>query len=173
MSAQNITPWMDKKEIALIESFLTPETVMLEWGSGGSTHYFSKLVKKYFSIEHNQKWYKKTLIGLPENVVYRFIPANNIVDPRQSTYQDYKKYIDTAISFNMKFDVILIDGRARVACAMHAVALLNPGGVIFVHDFWKRTRARYRCLLDHFTEIASIKDTVQTIIALRPENDTN
>lgn len=168
MRTQDIAPWMDKKEIALIESFLTPETVMLEWGSGGSTHYFPKLVKKYFSIEHNFKWYQKTIIGLPQNVVYNFVPANNIVDSKRSTYKDYQDYIETAFSFNVKFDAVLIDGRARVACAMHAVSMLNSGGVIFVHDFWKRTRARYRCLLDNFTEVASVKDTLQTIIALRP-----
>jgi sialidase-1 len=34
-----------------------------------------------------------------------------------------------------KFDLIFIDGRARVECAKVAVELLNPNGVILIHDY--------------------------------------
>ena len=42
-------PWMHAKEIALIEARLGPEAIMLEWGSGGSTPYFSKRSLAWYS----------------------------------------------------------------------------------------------------------------------------
>ena len=47
---------MSPQEISLIESFLEPRDVMLEWGSGYSTLWYSKFVRDYYSIEHDQKW---------------------------------------------------------------------------------------------------------------------
>ncbi|MBC8147589.1 MAG: hypothetical protein H8E98_06345 [Bacteroidetes bacterium] len=49
--------WMDQKEIDFVISYLTPNSTMLEWGSGGSTITFSNYVKLYYSIEHNLDWY--------------------------------------------------------------------------------------------------------------------
>lgn len=51
--------WMDNKEIELIDKYLNKDKIMLEYGSGGSTLYFSKFVKEYYSIEHNKLWYDK------------------------------------------------------------------------------------------------------------------
>ena len=48
---------MDQKEIDFVISYLRPTSIMLEWGSGGSTITFSKCVKYYYSIEHNLDWY--------------------------------------------------------------------------------------------------------------------
>lgn len=35
--------------------------IVFEYGSGGSTLFFQKYVKKIISIEHNRIWYKKML----------------------------------------------------------------------------------------------------------------
>jgi len=63
-------PWMSTEEINLIESFLKPDMIMLEWGSGGSTIKFSQKVAKYYSIEHVKDWYtevNKELVNLKLN----------------------------------------------------------------------------------------------------------
>jgi hypothetical protein len=48
-------PMMSTRERQLIESYLRPTDIMLEWGSEGSTSYFSSYVQCYFSIEHDSK----------------------------------------------------------------------------------------------------------------------
>ena len=55
----DVNLWMDQKEKDLIIKYLQqkPNSTMLEWGCGGSTLTFSKLVKQYVSIEHNLDWY--------------------------------------------------------------------------------------------------------------------
>lgn len=54
-----INLWMDQKEKDLIIKYISqkPDSTMLEWGCGGSTLIFSKLVNHYVSIEHNLDWY--------------------------------------------------------------------------------------------------------------------
>ena len=61
-------PWMSREEINLIEKYLKKDHVTLEWGSGGSTAHFSKLVKEWNAIEHNKEWYQKVLKNKPKNV---------------------------------------------------------------------------------------------------------
>ncbi len=56
---ENEYPWMNQKEVELIEKYLNKDTIMLEWGSGGSTLYFSKKVKTLYSIEHDKTYYNK------------------------------------------------------------------------------------------------------------------
>ncbi|CAE7274938.1 unnamed protein product [Symbiodinium sp. CCMP2592] len=47
---------MDPAEIDLMQAFLHPEVVMFEFGSGGSTVAFSRLVKKLYVAEHSPTW---------------------------------------------------------------------------------------------------------------------
>ena len=100
--------WMDDKEKLLITKHFSPDKVMLEWGSGGSTIEFSPKLKKYYSIEHNKEWYENVSNEISSlnysNVNYNFIPQNiQSVDDRQSEYNQFKDYIDIVDKFDTKF----------------------------------------------------------------------
>ena len=161
----DIYTWMHEKEMKLITDVLTEDTVMLEWGSGGSTLSFSSMVNEYYSIEHNQEWYEKIkneLANYPLNSVeYRFVKQNKEIDTSQSTYEQFKDYIDEVDSFNTKFDVVLIDGRARRLCAKKVIPYLKPTSFIFIHDYVLRTS--YWPVEDYFELVDSCVDTEQTI----------
>ncbi len=160
-----IYTWMDAKEMKLITEVLTDDTIMLEWGSGGSTLHFSSMVEKYYSIEHNKEWYEKINSQLGDyplnDVEYRFVKQNKEIGTGQSTYEQFKDYIDEVDSFNTKFDVVLIDGRARRICAKKVIPYLKPSSVIFIHDYVLRTP--YWVVEDYFELIDSCTDTQQTI----------
>lgn len=47
---------MDPAEVDVIRSFLTPSTVMFEYGSGGSTGEWARLVKEVYAAEHIAVW---------------------------------------------------------------------------------------------------------------------
>ena len=61
--------WMDQKEIDMVIKYLdkNSESIMLEYGCGGSTLLFSKYVKKYISIEHNLDWYIEVRNSIKSN----------------------------------------------------------------------------------------------------------
>tara|TARA_R110002020_G_scaffold78557_5_gene197484 strand:- start:1864 stop:2508 length:645 start_codon:yes stop_codon:yes gene_type:complete len=178
-------PFMHKDEYNFIQSFLNKESAMLEWGSGGSTLYFSKFVDEYYSLEHNRQWYNKIRKMLEEeaisNVNYIFIssdppnwdrPINWRSVLNYSTPTKYfKNYIDCIERFDRRFDYILIDGRCRSQCALKSLFYLKDDGVLFFHDFYPRKKYGYHNVLEFFDEIDGIKHTSQTVIALKKKEE--
>ena len=166
-----MTPWMDKQEIDLIKKYISPNDIMLEWGSGGSTVTFSPLVKKYFSIEHVEDWF--TNVDLELNKLNLKDKVDNVLKipdlPRTipTKYKEFNSYIECVDGFNTKFDKVLIDGRGRQFCAAYILRFLNPNSIIFIHDFW--VRSSYHKVFNWYEEVESIKNTVQTIVALKPK----
>ena len=47
---------MDPPAVRMICLLLTPSTLVLEFGSGASTIFFSQFVKEWWSIEHDKRW---------------------------------------------------------------------------------------------------------------------
>jgi len=133
----NLKIWLyNEAEEKFLYDSLKPEFTVLEWGSGGSTIEIAKRVKEVYSIEHNLEWFKNVLTEAPGNVKLFYCARNAEELPgHDGTYDDYREYINYPKRFNTTFDVIYIDGRARPYCAKVASELLNPGGVILIHDY--------------------------------------
>jgi hypothetical protein len=163
-------PWMDGKEVAVIEKYLKPSDTMLEWGSGGSTLHFSKLVSKYYAIEHNKNWYKQVKKVVPENVSYMLV-QEDAKRTRPTQYAQFETYIEACSTFGVKFDKVLIDGRARPECAIYVLPHLNKGAVVFIHDYFSPKRPHYRKVEEHYDIIDEVKDTPQTLVVLRPKHE--
>ena len=113
---------------------MRPGAVVLEYGSGGSTLHFSRLVAQYYSIEHNTEWcgdVEMKIKHLNLNVSYHCVPTNNGFEACPggnnclSHYKDFTNYIEEPSKWGVKFDVVLIDGRARAQCA------------VFIRDYLK------------------------------------
>ena len=140
---------------------------MLEWGSGGSTLEFSPQVKKYYSIEHQVMWYKRVQGLIKEkglkNIHYVHTPQNapRQKDGRQSEYFQFRDYIDAVDEFHSKFDIVLIDGRARRLCAKKIIPHLSPEAIVIIHD-WV-LRPPYHCVMDYYELVEKIDYTEQTI----------
>jgi glycosyltransferase involved in cell wall biosynthesis/predicted O-methyltransferase YrrM len=162
--------WMDDKEKLLITKHFSSDKVMLEWGSGGSTIEFSPQLKKYYSIEHNKEWYENvkneiSVLGY-KNINYNFVPQNlPNNDGRQSEYAQFKDYIDVVDTFDTKFDIVLIDGRARRLCAKKIIPYLNPGAIVIIHDWC--VRDVYHCVTDYYDVFEYVNDTPQTIATFK------
>lgn len=165
-----MTPWMHKNEIDFIKSKLKLTDTMLEWGSGGSTTLFSYLVSRYYSIEHVEDWYNKVSSELKNhpslNVNYFNIPPDF---PRTipTKYSEFKTYIEYPKNFNSKFDKVLIDGRARAQCAKFILPYLKENSIVFIHDYF--ARPQYHIVEEHYEVIDGVKNTLQTIVALKPK----
>ena len=169
----DMKPLMSDAEIAFVKGFLNDTTVALEWGSGGSTLEFSPLVKSWLSIEHDEAWYSKvqavitdfckiSLLLVPVNIPAFFDGHDYPLGYRES----FSNYVSAAKDYG-PLDFILVDGRARLDCAMLGLQLLNPGGVLVIHDFFPQTRKRYASILKY----ANIVDWLvegQSIVALQP-----
>ena len=170
-------PWMSKAEIELIKKYLTTDKIMLEYGCGGSTTYFPQYVKEYYSIEHDIEWFHKVKSKTQnlKNLQIFNIPKNsttkNVVTARDwfsldisSKYKDFYDYIRFPQKLNIKFDIVLIDGRARPECAKFISDFLNHNAIVFIHDYW--LRKHYHVVEEKYTVIDAIKNG-QSIVSLK------
>jgi len=155
---------------------------MLEWGSGGSTLYYGKRVGKLYSIEHDPLWGKtvgdwlawrhawaRVLLGRKEpRVSYHVVEPNVPSPPRPSKAEDYRSYIDRVDLLGVpRFDVVLIDGRAREHCAQKALRYIDRSSIVFIHDYFTPGREYYGQVLQWYDIVEAVRDTPQTLVALR------
>ena len=61
-------PWFSYPFIDFMTPRLEKELVIFEFGSGNSTLFFAKRIKKIISIEHNIDWFNIVNKVKPENV---------------------------------------------------------------------------------------------------------
>jgi predicted O-methyltransferase YrrM len=139
---QPVKPYMKHKEIAIILELIERKKpkYCLEYGAGYSTCYFPKYLNEgalWISIEHDEYWANviKRMIGANTKVYH--IPPNNYPwtdEHNDGSYTDLRDYVEFPRSLGMRFDFILVDGRARKDCLICALDLLNIGGIIVLHD---------------------------------------
>ncbi len=148
------TPWICFPAIRWLESFLHKEMRVFEWGSGGSTLFFATRVRDVVSIEHNADWFRDVREHFCDksilNVDYRLIepeagpPAavdsadvsctygSEFAGYTTNSFVDYVRTIDSEP--DSSFEVVMVDGRARMACIVHALDKVKPGGVLILDN---------------------------------------
>lgn len=66
---------------------------------------------------------------------------------RRDTDLNMEPYITLPAALGGGFDVLLVDGRYRRRCLLHAATQMAPGGVTVLHDAW---RTYYQCAFAAF-----------------------
>jgi len=117
-------------------SHVNRNSLVLEYGSGVSTKEIAKKCKFITSIEHQEVWYNKLKNELPSNceLILRTPDLPYVEGVHCGTYDEFKSYIEASLNKGF-FDVILIDGRARVSCASICNKISHDSTIIFIHDF--------------------------------------
>jgi hypothetical protein len=149
-----------------------------EYGSGGST-YKASLTKKerIISVESDKEWHDKLKekIENKTNIEFKYIDIkskpNNWGNPGLgSTLEDWKKYSDVIKEIgekeSKKIDLILIDGRFRVACCLKCFKAINDECIIAFDDFL--FRKQYHIVLNYYDIIEKTKDN--SLVLLKKKN---
>ena len=109
---------------------------VLEWGAGESTIQISKKCRVIKSIEHDLSWYDQVYQNLPDNARIFYCPPKYPCKPPNDGNEDqFGEYIHYPKSLKIKFDIILIDGRARVGCAKACKDISHENTIVFIHDY--------------------------------------
>lgn len=130
-------PWIVPESLAHLRTILSPNWYVFEWGSGGSTLFWSKHCKKSVAIEHNSEWIIRTHEMLekhkcPDNWTLRYIKGHGI--DHNTAFREYadiiKEYPDES------FDLVSVDGEAssRGWCITNAIPKLKPGGYLLLDN---------------------------------------
>ena len=154
-------PWINFAARDALERALGKSDKVFEFGSGGSTVFFARRVGELTSIEYDPGWYETIRLTLERldsrNWTYKLKPATRESQAaRDSARQVYISDVPgfEEMSFaafassideypDAYFDWVLIDGRVRVGCFLHAHRKLRIGGHLVLDD---AQRDRYRAV---------------------------
>jgi hypothetical protein len=176
------TPHMEPAGLACFAKYLADSRVYLEWGSGGSTMLACAGARRVVSVDSDPVFlrrvkHKVRRLQLPAKA--QFVHANiglvrawgnpEFTAPTRRRLRSWKRYARapwTRFDDGVLPDLVLIDGRFRVACAMET--LLRCAGhpcTLIVDDYVDRPEYH---ALDQFLEI--IETTGRLIVArARPD----
>lgn len=154
-----------KNEEDFFMNHIKNDLIVLEYGSGVSTKEIAKKCKFIISIEHQENWYNQLKKELPTNceLILKTPDLPYVEGATCGSYDEFKSYIESPLNKG-PFDIILIDGRARVSCASICKRLSHDNTIIFIHDF---DRAEYQEALNYLDLI----DKVGTMAKFKLKND--
>ena len=127
-------PWLTRHAVRLLEDWLRPSDVGLEWGAGRSTVWFARRVRRLTSVEDNLQWFTK---------VQRLLESQGLDSatlhhaPVETEGQDRENPLYLRLGRAMpdsSLDFILVDGVLRDRCTEVAMSKLKPGGLLIIDN---------------------------------------
>ena len=149
-------PRMTREEFRLFVELAHHANTIIEYGSGGSTIWSLRNGKRIFSVDSNPDFHRfMTAIPLVrehigDDLQLDFVdigPTDTWGTPLSKERQsEWPKYVARPWSrveaSGFSVDMVLIDGRFRVACCLYSLRKAVEGNagspLIVMHDFWDR-----------------------------------
>ena len=135
-------PHFSEIELIAFLSFLTKNTTYFETGSGCSSLIAKYYTKRSYAVEGCKEWYEQGIKnGLKDNLIFHNLKPDNSScwsPGKNSNINDWKKYFQS-YDKNYNADVILLDGRFKIATAMDIFDKINDDTILFIHEYQKRT----------------------------------
>jgi hypothetical protein len=144
-------PWLSYDAIGYMEERLRPDSVVFEYGSGGSTLWFAERVRRVTSIEHDPDWHARVVqearrAGITNCTIVLREPTRwasseaEIADKRgeyssPSAPGSFEDYVRACEGFaDETFDLVLVDGKTRSACLRQVASKVRLGGLLALDD---------------------------------------
>jgi hypothetical protein len=176
--AAPLLPRMSEAERLMFRRALDGVENFLEFGAGGSTAVAANAgVKRIVSVESDKEWLDM-LAKRPEIAALDYTPffidigptGNWGVPTDRSTAPKWPAYYQSVWkTLPWQPDIVLVDGRFRVACALASLLNCAPGTRILIHDFWNRRH--YHVVLKYLATVERV-DSLGMFRA-KPDIDKN
>ncbi len=147
-------PYMPYRAAAWLESYLKPDMSVFEYGSGGSTIFLARRVRRLVSIEHDADWHSRISSLISElgitNCEYVLRESEQPPARVTASASNHQSYTSSAGSFgglsfqayvewidrypDRGFDLVIVDGRARASCVGRSIAKVRSGGYLLLDD---------------------------------------
>ena len=128
----------------LFKQYLINCNIYFEYGVGASTRWvLEKTKSKIISVDTDQKWINTIDVSdKGSRIKLNWINLGDLESwgrPKSYEYRDqFIDYISNVWRFNEKADVILIDGRFRVACFLYSLINAKINSIIIFDDYKNR-----------------------------------
>ncbi len=170
---------MTKDELDMVHSYMDASHSYLEFGSGESTIYAANasMIKNIDSVESSEKYITENLkpnIAIANALAsgklrFHIVDIGETIDwgypKNQSKKHLWPNYSLSVFSRQSNHDLVLVDGRFRVACALNSALNTSEDCSIIIHDFW--SRPEYHILLKYL----KVKNRVDTVCVFGKKRD--
>ncbi len=153
-SVKDQQPWISFKAIDFLKSNLNKNSLVFEYGGGGSTLFFAGRSKNVTTVEHNKEWFtilddvvkKKSisnwnglLIEADKKDLFAHAdkanPDHYSSGDKASAGYNYKDYVSAIDRYDYNyFDLVSVDGRSRSSCIKHAIPKIKKGGFLLLDN---------------------------------------
>jgi protein O-GlcNAc transferase len=168
----------DKK---MFYKYLDKSKIYFEYGSGGSTYQASirNNITKIYSVESDKTWLNILQQKIKSNNVTYFFnemnarpntwgnPGPNSTQIQHINYSNYLRKLPKPQQKSI--DLILIDGRFRVACCLKCFDIINADCLICFDDFLDRPQ--YHVVLDYYDIVEKTTDNRMVILRKKKRVD--
>lgn len=141
-ACDTVAPRMSNVEVGLLMQHMAAARSYFEYGCGGSTVLASAFanIKILFSVDSSLDWIARVKNCVPLNRV-QFIYVDINADscmwgfPKDASKAGaWPSYPKAILQSEQAFDLILVDGRFRVACCAAAAMRMSERSVALLHD---------------------------------------
>jgi hypothetical protein len=135
-------PWWPYDAPGWVAANLPPQPRVFEFGGGGSTLWLEDLGAKVTVAEHDREWHAQLAAALTPRTTLLFRPPQKSGTVTSAVVPGFFDAYAAAIDGEPdgSFDLVIVDGRARVECVRHVMPKVRPSGLLILDD---TERARY------------------------------
>ena len=148
---EGMPPAMTPEEIRCYRSHLERAERVVEYGAGGSTMMAVRAGVHTYTVESDSAWIarlrSRPIVVQAEGTGRLTLtrvdigPVKGLGKPADdSKRENWPLYAAAPWDAKQTPDLVLIDGRFRVACILQAVLHAPRDCIVFAHDFWNRPR---------------------------------
>jgi hypothetical protein len=154
-------PWITFPALRFLEKVVHGGMSVFEFGSGGSTVFFTRRARRVVAVEHDARWREVVVARLAalrlrtaEIHLRPPEPATpgEVGDPDAylsdlpGSFRSYARAIDEYPE--QSFDLVLVDGRSRPSCVKHACPRVAPGGFLLLDNSERAGYARAHQMME-------------------------
>ena len=168
-------PELSANDIKMFYRYLDKATVYFEYGSGGSTYQANLRpnIQKIYSVESDKTWMNKLNSVIKNNTKITYIYNEMGTIPNtwgypskscdKSNLINYSEYIrNLSVEERSKIDLVMIDGRFRVACCLKCFNIITDSCYIAFDDFL--IRKKYHIILVYYEIVEKTEDKRMVIL---------
>lgn len=175
-------PELSENDMKMFYRYLDKATVYFEYGSGGSTYQANLRpnIQKIYTVESDKTWMNKLKSQIKNNSKITYIYNEMGTKPHtwgypsgrclKTSLANYSEHIrNLSIEERSKIDLVMIDGRFRVACCLKCFDVINDCCCVIFDDFLHRKK--YHIILDYYDIIEKTED--KRMVVLRKKNNVS
>ncbi len=146
-------PWIPYPALRYLEEHLNSGSHVFEYGGGGSTLWLAQRVGHLTTVEHHATWHSvihKALEDRHASNVTLLLREPDLAGTSETapngfpylsarisgSFEGYVRAIDEVPDGSL--DLVIVDGRSRMAALKHAISKLRVGGLLMLDDSYRR-----------------------------------